>query len=61
MLISALGHLGRKDVARQARAELLQQRPDFSLAFVRKYHLIADPADMAHYLEGLRKAGIAEG
>jgi TolB-like protein/DNA-binding SARP family transcriptional activator/pimeloyl-ACP methyl ester carboxylesterase len=61
VLISALGYLGRAEQARQARAELLQQRPDFSLAFVRKYHLIADPADMAHYLEGLRKAGIAEG
>lgn len=61
VLISALGHLDRNDVARQARAELLQQRPDFSLAFVRKYHLIADPGDMAHYLGGLRKAGIAEG
>jgi adenylate cyclase len=61
VLISALGYLGCAEQARQARAELLQQRPDFSLAFVRKYHLIADPADMAHYLEGLRKAGIAEG
>jgi len=60
VLISALGHLGRSDQARRACEELLQQRPGFSLAFVRKYHLISDPGDMAHYLEGLRKAGIAE-
>jgi len=46
--------------AQRAREELLRQRPDFSLAFVRKYHLITDPGDMAHYLEGLRKAGIGE-
>jgi TolB-like protein/pimeloyl-ACP methyl ester carboxylesterase len=61
VLISALGHLGRGERGERAREELLRQRPDFSLAFVRKYHLISHPPDLAHFLEGLRKAGIAEG
>ena len=59
-LISALGHLGHMEQAQRAREELLRQRPDFSLVFVRKYHLITDPGDMEHYLEGLRKAAVAE-
>ncbi|MFQ5936013.1 MAG: BTAD domain-containing putative transcriptional regulator [Acidiferrobacterales bacterium] len=61
VLISALAHRGDVGEARDAVAKLLKLRPDFTLAFVRKYHLISDSRDMAFYLEGLRKAGIPEG
>ncbi|MFQ5757280.1 MAG: BTAD domain-containing putative transcriptional regulator [Acidiferrobacterales bacterium] len=60
VLVSALGHLGRSDEVHRALDELLRLRADFTLAFVRKYHLISDPDDMAHYLEGLRNAGVSD-
>jgi serine/threonine protein kinase/tetratricopeptide (TPR) repeat protein len=60
VLISALGHLGRRDEAEHALAELLPLRPDFSIRFVRTTHLYSDAAYMAHYLEGLRLAGAPE-
>ncbi len=58
--ISALGHLGRLDSAREALDELHRLRPDFSLGFVRETHLISDRDDLSLYLEGLRKAGATE-
>jgi adenylate cyclase len=58
VLISALAHDGRLDEAREALENLLPLRGDFSVAFVRKYHLISDPADMSRYVEGLEKAGV---
>ncbi len=60
-LISALAHLGRLDESHRALDELLQLRPNFSLAFVRKYHLISDPDDMGRFLDGLRMAGVPSG
>ena len=60
-LISALAHLGRLDESRRALDDLLRLRPTFTLAFVRKYHLISDPDDMAHLLDGLRKANVPDG
>ena len=60
VLISALGHLGRQDEARRALDELLRQRADFSVRFVRETHLISDPEDLAHYIDGLHKAGVAK-
>ena len=59
-LIAALGHMGKRDEAAVALAECREARPDFSLAMVRSGHLYTDEAAMAHYLEGLRKAGVAE-
>jgi adenylate cyclase len=59
-LIAALAHSGRGDESHLARDELQRTLPDFSLAFVRRYHLISDPEDMAHLLDGLRMAGIPE-
>lgn len=61
VLISALAHFGRIDEARLAWRELKELRPGFTLAFVRRYHLISDSHDMAHYLDGLRTAGVSEG
>ena len=60
VLISALGHLGRLDAAREALDELCRSRPDFSGSFVRETHLISDRGDLSLYLEGLRKAGAAD-
>lgn len=74
--ISALGHLGRLDEARTVLGELLRHQPDFTLEFVRKTHLFAgqvalayvsepqlftDQDEVAHYLDGLRKAGVTSG
>ncbi len=59
-LISALGHLGRLDEAREVLDEALRPRPDFSRSFVRDTHLIADEADFDHYIDGLAKAGVPE-
>ncbi len=51
-LLSALGHLGLKDEARIAWERCPTVLPGFATAY-------RDPADVAHYLDGLEKAGIA--
>ena len=61
VLIAALAHLGQRDEAHGAWRELQRLRPDFSLAFVQKYHLISNADDMTHYLDGLRRAGVPQG
>ena len=60
VLLSALGHLYRREEAHKVLDEVLETRPDFSVEFVRSTHLITDTDDMNHYLEGLRKAGVPE-
>ncbi len=60
VLIAALGKLGRIDEARRYLDELGHSRPGFSIAFVEATHLFGDRADMAHYCEGLRMAGVPE-
>jgi hypothetical protein len=65
--------LGRDAEARAALENLLSRRPDFSIDFVRRNHLYVDQVEMdfvaepqlfvdqnefAHYLDGLRKAGV---
>jgi TolB-like protein/Tfp pilus assembly protein PilF len=60
VLVAALGQLGRLDEAKHYLAELRNSRPDFSIAFVEATHLFGDRADMAHYCDGLRKAGVPE-
>lgn len=60
-LVAALGHLDRPEETQAAVKELLRRKPEFSCSFA-KNHLfyIKDPAQMEHYLEGLRKAGLPE-
>jgi TolB-like protein/class 3 adenylate cyclase len=60
-LVAALGHLNRLDEARSAVAELLRKRPGFSCSFA-KDHLfyVKDSAQIEHYVNGLRKAGVPE-
>lgn len=57
--LSALGHLGRREQAAEVRARLLRIEPDFSLAKARERAPMQVPADLDHYLGGLRRAGIA--
>ena len=76
VLLSALGHLGRTDEAREVLDEVLSRRPDFSMEMVRSTHLYTDQVklefvsepqmfvdqdEFAHYLDGLRKAGVPSG
>ncbi len=58
VLVCALAHLDRLEEANRVLAELVVRRPDFSLDFAQRGHLIADAEYMAHYLAGLRKAGV---
>ena len=60
VLLAALGFLGEQEEAGRVLSECLDQRPDFSVSMVRDGHLYTDTAALDHYLEGLRKAGVAE-
>jgi len=60
-LISALGHLGRRDESEAAVAELLRIRPDLCCEVAReRLFYLKDRGQLEHYLEGLRKAGLPE-
>ncbi len=59
--VAALGHLDRPDETRAAVEDLLRRKPGFTREFARQHMFyINDEAQMAIYLEGLRKAGIPE-
>ena len=59
-LVSAQGHLDRPDKARSI-VELLQRKPDFTCSFARqRLFYVKRPDQLELYIEGLRKAGIAE-
>lgn len=58
---AAFGHLGDQAQARQAVAELLRIKPDFSCAMAQKRLFYIRSADqLGLYLEGLRRAGLPE-
>ena len=59
-LTSALGHLGRIDVAKKALEELKDIQPQASISFVKENHPTINADFMDHLLDGLRKAGMAE-
>jgi adenylate cyclase len=54
-LLSALGHLDRLD---EALDGLLRLRPDFSPDLIGRMLVWSDDAGLAHYFDGLRKAGL---
>jgi len=56
--LSALGHLGRREEAADVRRRLLAIEPDFTLEKARRRAPLQNEADLAHYLEGLRRAGL---
>ncbi len=59
-LLAGLGFLGEQEEAGRVLGECLDQQPDFSVSMIRDGHLYTDAAALNHYLEGLRKAGVAE-
>jgi TolB-like protein/cytochrome c-type biogenesis protein CcmH/NrfG len=59
VLASAAGMAGHADVAREALRELLRVQPDISLAWIAKQMPMKHAADIEHYVEGFRRAGLA--
>jgi TolB-like protein/tetratricopeptide (TPR) repeat protein len=57
-LTTAAGMSGAEEVAAAALAELRRVQPNVSLAWLATHMLIRDPAEMEHYLEGFRRAGL---
>ena len=60
LLVSALGHLGRVDEARQIWRELMEINPRYSYADHFDRLPFKDRADAEKLTEGLRRAGLAE-
>ena len=59
-LAVAYGQLGREQDAKAAAEEYLRRTPDFSLATHLETMPFQHAADREHYVEGLRKAGLAD-
>ncbi len=59
-LLAALGHKGDTDGAKRVLTEMLAQRPEFSLAFIRENYPNTQPDAVDRYVDGLRKAGVPE-
>jgi adenylate cyclase len=60
ILASALGHAGRLDEARIALDECVRQFPNLTLSDHRLKRPFRRAADQKRFLDGLRKAGLAE-
>jgi TolB-like protein len=58
-LTTAAGMSGAEEVATAALVELRRVQPNVSLAWLGTHIPIRDPAEMEHYLEGFRRAGLA--
>ena len=55
----ALAHLGKKDEASKSVRLLLDEKPDFTIAFAkRKLFYLKDPKQLDCYMEGLSLAGV---
>jgi TolB-like protein len=61
IITSALGHLGNRAGAEQARAEAGKRQPEFSIEQVRRDYLVFHEPHRERLLSGLRKAGVPEG
>jgi DNA-binding SARP family transcriptional activator len=59
-LLAALGHLGLRAEADDIKARLLALEPGFSLRIATGRSALRRPEDLRVYVEGLRKAGLAE-
>jgi TolB-like protein/class 3 adenylate cyclase/Flp pilus assembly protein TadD len=57
LLAASYGHLGRMEEARAEAAKVLQAHPDFSIERWAAVQPDKDAADVAHFVEGLRRAG----
>jgi adenylate cyclase len=60
LLASSFAHLGREREARQALDQLLRLMPGMKAEDVRRQVPFKHAADMERYLDGLRKAGLAD-
>lgn len=60
-LLAALGHLGGEAEARAVRARLLELEPGFTVADAVRRSPLTRAGDLAHYADGLRRAGLPEG
>ncbi len=59
--VAALGHLGRRDEARNAISELLHIQPRFSRSLAeQKLYFVKRPEQLRIYFEGLRSAGVPQ-
>ncbi len=58
ILAATYGMLWRTEEAEWEALELLNLRPDFSLKQARDTAHYRRPADLARYIEGLRRAGL---
>ncbi|HLH89064.1 MAG TPA: winged helix-turn-helix domain-containing tetratricopeptide repeat protein [Xanthobacteraceae bacterium] len=59
VLTAALGMAGQRELAAAALVELRRAQPNISLAWIARQMPIRDAAEMEHYLEGFRRAGLA--
>jgi TolB-like protein len=59
-LASTLGEIGRKEDAKASAIEILRLDPDFSIKKYMRGLTYKNPADMARFEDGLRKAGLPE-
>lgn len=58
-LVSALGHLGKKEDAEAAVKDLLELKPNFTIEFAReRLFYLKDKSQIDLYVEGLSKAGL---
>jgi TolB-like protein/Flp pilus assembly protein TadD len=56
-LVAALGHLGRRDEAKAALAELERRQPNLTRRYIDLTYPFRDPADLDMLLAGLKRAG----
>jgi TolB-like protein/cytochrome c-type biogenesis protein CcmH/NrfG len=59
VMTAAAGMAGRDDVAKAALQELRRAQPNISLAWITRQMPIKLDAELDHYLEGFRRAGLA--
>ncbi len=57
---ATLGQLGRTDEAKAVLVRIRELQPNISARLLEHTVPYAHPADMAHFLDGLRKAGLSE-
>jgi hypothetical protein len=58
VMTAAAGMTGQRDVAATALRELRRAQPNISLAWIASHMPIRETAEMEHYLEGFRRAGL---
>jgi hypothetical protein len=58
VLVAAAGMASRPDVAKPALQELRRAQPNISLSWLADRLPVKNAADLEHYLEGFRRAGL---